>query len=207
MKDINFFLPFVEKRKVKFNNTFFLSILFLLFALSVIGYGTINHLKINKLQAQTAELRLSAKDPKIVAKVEEIRAEEEELNRLTLEVEEIQNLKVSVEEKDIIGADYINNIIMKRPIDLFLTNLYITQESVSITGITNNRLSVAEFAKGLKEIESLGDIFVSSISREESKTDYNFNLETSLTEEIEVEVEADGTIKESEDSEEVGEEE
>ena len=86
---------------------------------------------------------------------------------------------------------------------MFLTSLYITQEGVSITGIANNRLSVAEFAKGLEAIESLGEIFIANINREESKTDYNFNLETSL---IEEEVEGDGSIGESENPEEAGEE-
>lgn len=177
--------------------------LFIIFALSVTGYGVVNHLKINKLEAETAKLKKSVENPKTVAKVEEIKIEEEELNKFIAEVEKIRNLKVSVGEKDIIDSNYIDNIIKKRPKDLFLTSLYITQEGVSITGIANNRLSVAEFAKGLEAIESLGEIFIANINREESKTDYNFNLETSL---IEEEVEGDGSIGESENPEEAGEE-
>lgn len=202
MKDINFFLTFVGKTKVKFNNTFFLSIIFLIFAISVTGYALVNQLKINKLQAETAHLQATAEDPKTIEQVEEIRAEEENLKRFTLEVEEMRNLKTSVAEKYIISSDYINNIIKKKPVDLFLTSLYITGESTSITGISNNRISVAEFAKGLEGIESLGEIFISNITKEESKTDYNFNIETSLI--LEEEVEDDGTVEENDKDEETG---
>lgn len=185
MKDINFFKPYLGKKKVKFNNKFFLSMLFLIISLSVLGYGLINQLKINKLSKKVLEFQKVAENPKTLKRVEEIKLEEEELNKFKLEVESIRNLKESVEKKDFIGSSYIDTIINKRPNDLFLTSLYITPENVSITGISNNRLSVAEFAKGLGSIEELGDIFVSNITKEE--TNYKFELQSNLLEEEEVE--------------------
>lgn len=185
MKDINFFKPYLGKKKVKFNNKFFLSILFLIISLSILGYGVINQLKINKLSQKVLEFQKVAENPKTLKRVEEIKLQEEELNAFKLEVESIRNLKESVEKKDFIGSSYIDTIINKRPNDLFLTSLYITPENVSITGISNNRLSVAEFAKGLGSIEELGDIFVSNITKEE--TNYKFELQSNLLEEEEVE--------------------
>lgn len=202
MKDINFFKPYIRREKFKFNNKFFLSILFLMFSLSILGYGVINQLKINKLSEKVLEFQKVAENPKTLKKVEEIRNEEEELNKFKLEVESIRDLKKSVGEKDFIGSLYIDTIINKRPNDLFLTSLYITAENVSITGISNNRLSVAEFAKGLGSIEELGDIFVSNIVKEE--TDYKFELESNLLEGEEVE---DGAGQEKDEESEEDEKE
>ncbi|OLS03924.1 PilN domain-containing protein [Tissierella creatinophila] len=202
MNDINFFKPYLGKKKINFNNKFFLSILLLIISLSILGYGVINHLKINKLSEKVLEFQKVAENPKVLKRVEEIKLEEEELNAFKLEVESIRDLKKSLVKKDIIGSLYIDAIISKRPNDLFLTSLYITPENVSITGISNNRLSIAEFAKGLESIEGLGDIFVSNIVREE--TDYKFELESNLLEEEEVE---DGTVKEKDEEPEEDEKE
>lgn len=194
MNDINFFLPYLEKTKFKFNNKLFLSIIFLIVFLSIVGYGLINQLKINKLSEKVLEFQKVAENPKFIKKVEEIKVEEEGLDILKLEVKSIRDLKESLGEKDFIGSLYIDDIIKKIPIDLFLTSLYITSENVSITGISNNRLSVAEFAEGLGSIGNLGDIFISNIIKEE--TDYKFELEINRSEGDEAK---DGTSEEKDE--------
>lgn len=196
MKDINFFLPYIEKRKVKFDNRFFLAILFFMCSMVILTYTLINEFKIKKLSEQVVELESFAENPRTLKKVEQIRVEEEYLERFKLEVESVRALKESIAEKDKIDSNYLNTIIQKRPVDIFLTSLDISPEDVSISGISNNRLSIAEFAKGLKSIEDIGDIFVSNISKEE--LDYKFILESNY---IEEEVEEDGTLEEEEDQE------
>lgn len=189
MKDINFFLPYLDKRKVKFNNKFFMLVLFLIFVLSVSGYTIFNQLRINKLTEGARELETYAKNPKTLKQVESIRKEEEDLNKFKAEVETIRELKDQVESKDIISSTYINTIITKKPSDLFLTNIFINPESMSISGISNNKMSIAEFGKGLQNIEDFKDVFISNITRNEA--DYTFDLERTLVEEVE-----DGTIQE-----------
>ena len=70
----------------------------------------------------------------------------------------------------------------------------ITSEDISIMGISNNKLSVAEFEKGLSSIEGIGDIFVSNIIKE--GIDYKFELEINRPKLKEVK---DGTSKEKEE--------
>lgn len=181
MKDINFFSPYIGKRKIEFNNKFFLAMLFLIFSISIIGYGVINQLQINKLSEKNLEFQKVAEDPEVLKKVEAIRKEEEELRRSEAEIQSIKLLKDSLEEKDFIGSDYIEKIINRRPDDLFFTSLNITSESINMTGISNNRLSIAEFTKGLKTIDRFENLFVTDIIKEE--TDYKFELESNFIEE------------------------
>ena len=196
MKDINFFLPYVGKSKLKFNNKFFLAIIFILFASSVIGYGTINHFKAKNLNKEIMKFKITSEDSITLQEVETIRAEQEKLDGFIIEIEEISNLKAFVSERDIIDATHIDNIVMKIPEGLFLTSLYIGQDSTSISGISNSTMSVAEFAKGLETIKGLGEVFISNITKEESNTDYTFNMESILILEEEVE---DGGEVESDD--------
>ena len=189
MKDINFFQPYLETRKVKFNNKFFLNAVFVICLFSIVGYGVFNHFKIKKLTENMEGFRQVAEDSKTMEKVEIITREEEDLNRFKTEVESIRSLKTSVDENDFINAAYIDELVSKKPKDLFLNSINVSTESINISGTADNRLSIAEFGQGIKSIESIKDIFISNIAREE--TVYNFDLEVNLIEEVE-----DGTIEE-----------
>ncbi|MGO1470373.1 MAG: PilN domain-containing protein, partial [Tissierella sp.] len=152
-----------------------------------------------KLSENSNKLQEIAENPKTLEKVKVISREEEDLNKFKTELESIKDLKASVDEKDFIDSVYINSIVSKKPKDLFFTSININTGNISITGASNNRLSVAELGQGLKDIENFKDIFISSVTREE--TVYNFDLEIDLIGEAE-----DGIIEEEiEESEEAQE--
>lgn len=181
MRDINFFSQYIDKKKVQFNNKFFLTIFFLIFSILILGYSIINQWQVNKLSKASIELKEVAENPETLKKVEAIKKEEEELNKIKLEIESIKDLKNSIKEKDFIGSAYIDEIINKRPNDLFLTSLNISPENISITGISNNKLNIAEFTKGLKTVNKFENILVSNITKEE--IDYKFELISNFPEE------------------------
>lgn len=185
MKDINFFSSYVDKNKVKFDNTFFLAILFLAFSISLLGYSVVNQFRINKLEDKVVEFKQVVENPKTLKKLEDIKKDEEELAELNKEVSEIRVLKNLVLEKDVISSAYIESIISKKPSDLFFTSFNIASESVIITGISDSRLSVAKLAKGLETIEVFTDVFISNITKDEKN--YKFEIEISLLEDEEVE--------------------
>lgn len=189
MKDINFFLPYLDRRRIKFNNKFFLGVMFAVFFLCVLGYGVFNHLKIQKLSENLSKLQEAAHDPMILEKVQVISREAEDLSKIKSELESIRDVKASVDEQDFIDSSYINSIVSKKPKDLFFKSIDINPGKISIAGATDNRLSVAELGQGLKDIENFQDVFISSIIREE--TVYNFDLEIDLIGEVE-----DGSIQE-----------
>ena len=194
MKDINFFIPYFDKKRVKFNNKLFLIILFTICIISMVSYGVFNQLRIKKLSEGLNKLEEIAENPEIVEEVRAIRIEEEQLNKLELEVESIRDLKQEVNKKDLINSAYIESIISKKPLDLFLTSIYIDSENMSITGISNNRISIAEFGKGLKTIVDLNDIFIKNITKE-GISDYTFELERAKGQE-----EDDGTNEEEKET-------
>lgn len=204
MKDINFFEPYLDKKGIKFNNKFILISIFAVLALSIGIYGVFNGLKIKKLTENVNEYKSLAEDPKTVGKVEIIRSEKDDLDRFETEIESMRNLDEYVSEKDIITSDYIGRITSKRPEEVFFTSLNLNSANISIAGVAQDRLSIAEFGKGLASIEDLNDVFISSISKD--GVNYNFNLEVSELEESEDEIEEGNEEEVGEDEEEPEEE-
>lgn len=174
MKDINFFQPYLGRRKVKFNNRFILLSIFILLAVSISAYGIFNHIKIQGLTEEVVEYKALAEKPETVEKVNIIKAEREELEELEEEIESIRSLDSYVATKDVITPNYIKRIVSKKPDGLFLTSLSLDSRDVSMAGVSQDRLTIAEFAKGLESISDFEDVFVSGIRKEE--IDYRFDI-------------------------------
>lgn len=174
MKDINFFQPYLGRRKVKFNNKFVLLAIFILLAVSISAYGIFNYIKIQRLTEEVIEYRTLAENPKTVEKVNIIKAEKEELEEFQEQIESIRSLGNYVDMKDIITPDYIKKIVSKKPDGLFLTSLSLDSRNVSMAGVSQDRLTIAEFAKGLESVSDFQDVFVSGIRKEE--IDYRFDI-------------------------------
>lgn len=182
MRDLNFFEPYLEKHSAKFNKNIIIysAILFLILAMS--AYAVYNQLTIKALQKDISDRIVVAENPRTIEKVNEIKELEEELNIFREEVTKIVELDQTIDSSDIIGDDLLKFIKAKMPNDLFITSLSASDRDIQMSGITKDRYTVAEFAKGLEEIEDLDNIFISNITQEELY--YKFVLNLTLKEVI-----------------------
>jgi len=196
MSDLNFFDPYIEKQRFKISKSLLLNVLLLLIIISLIGYGIFNQIKLKKLKTEINEKRALAENSRILKEVKKIKVQEEEINRLFKEVEEIKIVNDYVEDINIINKNFLNSITSKMSEDMFLTSFNISNKYVDIVGISKDKLSIAQFKKGLESIEHMEDIFISDITKEEDF--YIFDINISLEE---VDWDGDG-----EDSEQIQEE-
>jgi len=178
MKDLNFFEPYIEKRQFKFDKMFILYGIFILSLIAIVAYGIFNHLQINSLEDDIIDRKAIAENPVTIEKVEEIKSLETEVSTFRDEVNKIIELDKSIEGKDIIGEELLKEIKTKMPEDLFLTNFSAYEREIQISGISRDTYSIAEFAKGLDEIEDTDSTFVSNITNTEDY--YNFVLNLTL---------------------------
>lgn len=180
MRDLNFFEPYVEKKDIKLSKelVFTLSAVFLLTLFT--SYSIINYIKINKMKAEIRDLKIIAENPKIVERVEVIKEQEDEVSLFKLEVERIRDLNENIKNTDFIKEDFLKSITAKMPQGMFLTSYRVNHREISISGLAEDKLSVAEFRKGLEKIENVEEIFISNINRNEEY--YNFNLTCTLEE-------------------------
>ncbi|MFA9422833.1 MAG: PilN domain-containing protein [Sedimentibacter sp.] len=178
MSDLNFFEPYVEKRELKFNKMILLYMLLLLCIVGVFAIGTYNQLQIVMLQNQIKDKTEIAENTDTVNKYNEIKALENQMVSFNEEVDNIKELDKNIAKTDIIREDLLSEIKSKMPEDLFLTNFSASGRDIQISGVAKDSNSVAEFSKGLKYINDVESVFISSIDNVEG--DYNFVLNTTF---------------------------
>lgn len=174
MKDLNFFESYIEKKEFKFDKIFILYILFIIIFVYVSFTAIYNKVQISKLRAEISEKIVIAEEPKAVNKVKEIKELENEVKVFREEVDRIINLDEIIEESDKIGEGILKSIKSKMPADLFMRSFSAYSNEIQISGMAKDTYTIAEFAKGLGEIEEVDDIFLSNIVSEEAY--YSFNL-------------------------------
>lgn len=180
MRDFNFFEPFIEKRQFKFDKMLLLYLVLFIVLVGLIVVGGLNQIKIATLNKDVDSLKVVANNPEINAKVNDIKAFEEETAQYKAEVERIIALDQSIQARDVIGENLLKDINTKLPQEVFLTNMTASGWQVMISGFAEDKYSIAEFAKGLTELPLVNDVFISSISEVEDY--YNYNLEITLRE-------------------------
>lgn len=180
MRDLNFFEPYIEKRELKFNKIYIFYALCILALTGITVYGIYNQIRIGILNREIKDRVAIAEEPTMVKKVEEIKALETEVATFRAEVEKIVQLDKSIEDNDIIGEQLLQQIKSKMPADLFLSNFSAYDREIQISGISKDKYSIAEFQKGLEDIEDTEAIFVSNITSTEDY--YNFVLNLTLKE-------------------------
>lgn len=176
MKDLNFFEPYIEKRNLKFNKAILLYTFFTFLILAIAAYGVYNQLTIKALQADIRDRKEVAENPKTLEKVNEIKALEEEVNNFRQEVQNIVDLDQAIEERDIIGDEFLKSIKNKMPDDLFLTTFSAHGNEVQLSGISKDKYSVAEFGNALMGIENSDEFFISNIVQTEDYYKFDLNL-------------------------------
>lgn len=191
MKDFNFFEPYIES-DFKISKQFILNLVIIASIFSLVAYGVFNQAKIKKLRAENDSKKSIAESPDILSRVEKIRKEEEELKQFSEEVENIKKLNEYIKLTDIVNTSFFSSITSKMPDDMFLTRFDITNNNISLSGISEDKLVVAQFKKGLESIEKFEDIYISQINREEDY--YLFQVDILLKE-----VELDGNNENEED--------
>ena len=182
MKDINFFDPYIDKRELKFDKRLLVYITLTLAMIFLFGYIGYNQLQIMNLNKEVGYLQSDAENPIILEKVEEIQAKELEVNTFREEVNRIKELDHLIGAGDITDEDLLLALSSKMPEDLFFTNFSTNEREIQITGISKDKYSIAEFAKGLTSINYIDSVFVNNITSESDF--YNFSVNILLEEVI-----------------------
>lgn len=180
MRDLNFFESYVDKRQLRLSLSLILYAFIILYVIYTIVFGIWNQQQIKSLEKDVQALKSIAENPKTVEKINEIKVKEAEVHTFEEELNKIKEMDQVVEASDIIDEEYLNLVTSKMPEDLFFTNFSVNNSEIQISGISKDKWSVAEFGKGLEDIDNVVEIFVSNITAEEDY--YRFSLMITLKE-------------------------
>lgn len=178
MRDLNFFEDYIDKSDFKIDKRLIYFTISAFVVLSFLTYTIFNYIVIRQETKIVASLQDIAEDPKTLAKVEEIQEKEIEVSEFRDSVEKIRKLDDIIESKDIISESLLDQIILKMPVDLFLTSIGINIDDIQLVGMAKDKWSIAEFGRGLEILDNVENIFISNIALQEDN--YNFNINITL---------------------------
>lgn len=178
MRDINFFKQYRKKKEYKFDKRIIYFTLGSFLVLGFITFSLFNYMKIRDETKIVNTLRITAEDPKRLKKVEQIKTKEEEVHAFREAVSKIKVLDETITSKDIIGDELLEIISLRMPENLILTYLKVSNPTIEMRGVAQDKWLVAEFSKGLEDIDNVDNIFVSDITTETGY--YSFTLSITL---------------------------
>ena len=151
MRDINFFETQVkEKKETKSDKRIIFYAIGIFIIFSFTAYSIYNMFRIRQEKRIISKLRVTAEDPILTKKVEEIKVKENEIQAFRESVDTIKKLDEEIAKKDIIGEELLNTISLRMPKDLILTSLNVGNNEIQIQGVAQDKWAVAEFSEGLK---------------------------------------------------------
>lgn len=178
MKDINFFESYIEKKEFKLDTRLILIVggvlvsLILIFKMSYNGFAIIKQKKaINSIKEITEDVDTNKK-------LEDIRDKEVEMEEMITSMANIRKLDEDILRRDIINDKLLRYITLSMPEELFLTSFGIYDQNIQLSGISKDKWSIAEFARGLEILEDYKEIFISNISLQDDF--YNFEIHIDL---------------------------
>lgn len=175
MRDFNFFEPYLDK-DFKVSKNFLFYLVFLLGIASLILYGIYNQIIIKNLTAENTVKAYIAEDPTLISKVMDVKEKEDALKQFSEELDSIKDIDKYIEKSNMVNTNFIKLITTKMPEDLYMTSINISNTNISIYGLSQGKLSIAQFKKGLESIDEIKEVFVSYIDRKEDEYSFDMNI-------------------------------
>lgn len=180
MKDLNFFEPYVMKKKITTKKEYLYYLIILILVIIMLTYAIFNQMKIINLRKEIDKMKEIAEDSSIVAKVEEINKMKEELNFLRGYIGGIGLQKEYITEKSEIDNTLLEMLVASIPKGVFLTSVSMYSDEINIVGRAKDELLIAQLSENLEFYKPFKNIFISTISKE--NIFYSFNMDISLKE-------------------------
>ncbi|WP_426349773.1 PilN domain-containing protein [Alloiococcus sp. CFN-8] len=181
MRDFNFFKPYLGEEKESQNTKKFkygLLLLLALFILATLGWNTISVMNLNK---DIDKLQVKLEDPERIERYKEAEVVIAKQNLLKEYEEKFQGIYTSIYKKDVINTRFIVQLSSTIPQKVYFQNINASNESLSISGVSSDRVSIAEFLYNISQCSFVEEASISNIT-ENAEGEYSFNISCVLKE-------------------------
>ena len=139
------------------------------------------------IEDEILTLKVYIDSPEVAAKALEIKEKKVELEVLLKYHDTLQAVKIDLENSDVINSELLETVNSTIPQGIFFRNIMLSSGIITINGLTDSRVSVAEFYHNLKELGIFYEINVGAISYIEIieegvvvSADYTFDIQCML---------------------------
>lgn len=182
MKDINFFKPYLGKKKEKTNSKIYVYGASIIVGILIIGSFIFNITRMFMLDRSIADYnnKLAATD--IQEKLKDAENVNKEISLFKQYDASLSNIAVSVEKRDNVSDTLLKDISSTLPKAVSFKSLDISENNIAIKGISDDRTSIAELEHNLNELPIMKDVYVNSIDTQNSAEGgkYSFDIKCVL---------------------------
>ncbi|MGN9164160.1 PilN domain-containing protein [Tissierellaceae bacterium HCP3S3_D8] len=180
MNDINFFEPYISKKKFKLNIYVILNSLVGFFIFISILYTILNQTKIRVLKSEINKIESAIEDISVLDRLKSIEKEKDNLNNLRDELSRLIDTHNMIEDEDALDIDLIEFMTSVIPENTFLESIDFYQGEISIHGVSKEQKEIVQFSREIENIDGVNLVYISRVDQTGSL--YDFNLIISLKE-------------------------
>lgn len=182
MRDFNFFDPYVTVAPKPMGKTLLL-IGFLIFAVALLAFYQVflmMRTSAAKTELNTLTTFIESADTK--AKVQNVINKQNKEATLQASLESLKQIDGFIEQTEIVTVDFVQAISDVAPDNLFLAEISVAENILSIKGFASAYDAVAQFANNLRQIEDVHSVLIPSVI--EDNGNYAYSIMTGLGEEV-----------------------
>ncbi|MBU3198428.1 hypothetical protein LL037_22050 [Clostridium estertheticum] len=180
MRDLNFFLPYIENNKESKKTNVILTTLTAIVLMYVIG-TTVWYFSnkiilggnIKKLQSEINDINLQNQYKKANVTIKKYTL----LNKYN---DEVTNTLKSISSKEIGSSNIMKTIFSTLPQEVSVVSILIDLSTVQLQCTSSNRISIAELQRNLLQIDNITNVEVSGLSADSTKKSYGFLVKCTL---------------------------
>ena len=181
MQDINFFKPYLGKKRQKKNsNMYIYGAMAIVGLLIIVSFG-VNTARIILLDKSITSYNDKLTDSEIQTQLNEAEKINKKINILKQYDTALTDVAISVKDRDNVSDTLLNDISSTLPNDVSFKNLTVIENTVVMQGTSTNRTAVAELKHNLSELPIMKDVYVNSIDTQSAvEGEYSFDIKCVL---------------------------
>lgn len=175
MSTYNFFEPF-EQAPVRKSHKSLILILAFIFMCALLG-GYHYYLYQNELQVKSeiAEIEAYINSSSVKSKLEIVEAKKKKVDEMNELLAVMRTMSMQIDSQTVVTADYLKMLDDQLDANIFLTNLTVEGNMITLQGYADSYEAVAQFMFNLKAAGGVYDIAAPMIIKDESG--YQFRLD------------------------------
>lgn len=190
MRDFNFFLPYIEKKKNLKKKYIYTIGIVLILVMTISGIYVFLDQKEKELNKELTSMKKYLSLKEVLEKTKEIEEKKKKLDLMVKYYNSVVNLNKEINQINLIDSFFMESIASSLPQDTSFNAITINGKNVDIQGNSKTRTSVAELEHNLKNLDIFNNVHVTTIARdiEEIKEETQNELQLQENEDITIDV-------------------
>lgn len=181
MRDFNFFAPYQGKQKNVANKKKYIISISTFLVLTILGSLTYNMVNIYLLDKEVKKYNENLNASEIQDKVKEAEEYNRKMSILKKYDTAIDDINNRIDKRYVITSQLLSDINSKIPKDISFVSISIKDSTITLKGTGKSRQDIADFQHGLKALDFISDVEISTINADEENPGlYKFDLKSTL---------------------------